>query len=128
MQWDASQNAGFSNGKPWLPLHPNYIQRNVIVQAGADSSLLNFYRKMIALRRETPALVRGDFMPVENANKKVLAYKRSYEGKEVLVCLNFSGQTQTITLPEKRDLKVLFSSDTRESGEKQAGKVVLIRR
>jgi alpha-glucosidase len=88
MQWDASPNAGFSAGKPWLRANPDYKQRNVQVERGDPGSLLNFCRQLIALRRESPALVRGTYRspsrPIE-----VWAYERTAEGQRMLVVLNF---------------------------------------
>ncbi len=89
MQWDASENAGFSRARPWLPVHPDFRARNVAAQAADPSSLLAFTRALISLRRRTPALVRGDYTPVP-APSGVLTYLRGLPGQKVLVAINFS--------------------------------------
>jgi len=92
MQWDDTPNAGFTKGNPWLKVHPNYPKRNVAAQQAEPDSLLNFTRKLIALRKESPALIRGDFTPLETGSSQVMAYLRTHEGKNILVALNFSNR------------------------------------
>ena len=76
MPWDDSLNAGFTTGKPWLPLNPDYKQRNVSALASDDASILNLYRKLIALRREHTVLVSGNILEV-SADGAILSYQRS---------------------------------------------------
>lgn len=101
MQWSAAANAGFSQSRPWLPLHPNYPQRNVETMRRDPHSLLNFVRALIRLRKETPALRRGDFHPLQ-ATAAVFAYLRRYQNQQILVLLNFSARPQPVTLPPGR--------------------------
>jgi alpha-glucosidase len=89
MQWNADANAGFTRGKPWLKVHPNYLSRNVESQLKESNSLLNFYRKLLRLRRATPALQRGGFMALTFNPRQVLAYLRQDGSQTVLVALNF---------------------------------------
>jgi alpha-glucosidase len=99
MQWNATANAGFNAGaKPWLPVGAAYKTRNAEAESADAGSVLNWYRELIRLRRENPALAEGDYatLPVTNAN--VLAYTRSAKGKKVVVVLNFSGEPQTVAL------------------------------
>jgi alpha-glucosidase len=91
MQWDGSAYAGFSRAKPWLPVHPDATRRNVAAQRADPASLLNFTRTLIALRRQTPALVRGD-LELLSAPRGCLAYLRRTETQTVLVVLNFSSR------------------------------------
>jgi len=90
MQWNGKFNSGFSTGKPWLPVHPNYVKRNVEVQKQDPRSLFNFYRKLIQVRRESTALRSGLFHPVTFDPRKVLAYLRQDQNQTALVILNFS--------------------------------------
>jgi len=99
MQWNDSTFAGFSTAKPWLPVHPNYIRRNVTSQQADPDSLFNFTKKLLALRKEIPALRRGDFIPLETP-RGMLAYLRQTEGQSVLVVLNFGGRNAKFTLPD----------------------------
>ena len=98
MQWDNSIHAGFSTAKPWLLVHPDYIQRNVAAQQANPGSLFNFTKKLIALRREYPALRRGDFIPLETP-RGVIAFLRRTEGQTVLVAMNFGRRKVKFTLP-----------------------------
>jgi alpha-glucosidase len=98
MQWDGSSQAGFTKGRPWLPVHPNHKTRNVAAQLKQSDSLLNVYKQLITLRRQSIVLRRGDFSVVEQANPDCLIYQRTYGKKRMLVALNFSRQPQTLTL------------------------------
>lgn len=101
MQWDDTPFAGFSSAKPWLPVHPNYHRRNVAAQREDPDSLLNFTRKLIALRKEYPALRRGDFVPLTTRPHDALVYLRRIDGQTVLVALNFSNQTVRAPLAQE---------------------------
>ena len=95
MQWDDGPGAGFSTAKStWLPVAPGYQIRNVAVEEQAPNSLLNFYKALIRLRRENPALHSGGLELIDENNNNVLAYLRQAEGKTVLVALNFTRGTQ----------------------------------
>lgn len=97
MQWDDSPNAGFSPARPWLRVHPNYRQRNAAAQQADPSSMFNFTKALIALRKTHPALRRGDFHLV-SATRHVLAYLRRDREETILVALNFSRRAQTLAL------------------------------
>ncbi len=101
MQWDASPQAGFGKGRPWLPVHPNFKTRNVAAQSKKRDSLLNVYKRLIALRHESIVLRRGDFAFVEQTNPDCLVYRRAYGKNCMLVVLNFSRQPQTLALNPK---------------------------
>jgi alpha-glucosidase len=89
MQWSRAPNAGFTTGKPWLPLHPDHPRRNVESQSGDEYSVLNFYRSLLRLRRSSRAMRRGCFVPLLEQPKDGLAYLRTDEDSDALVCLNF---------------------------------------
>ncbi len=108
MQWDSSENAGFTSGTPWLKLHPDYKTRNVEAQQKDENSLFNLTRKLIALRKEYVTLRRGDFIHLENTPKKVLAYFRKDKNETILVVLNFSNKIQSMDLPAPK-WAILFS-------------------
>jgi alpha-glucosidase len=101
LPWDASDaQAGFStNPRPWLPLPPNYRTINVQSELADPYSLLNWHRRLIALRRAIPALREGGVVMLDRRNKNVLSYARvDAQGKAVVVSLNMSGEPQTISL------------------------------
>ncbi len=119
LQWANAPHGGFSpaNVAPWLPVNPNYAQGvNVADQQDDPASLLSFYRRLIALRRATPALVAGEYAPVDEQAADYLAFTRSTPEQTVLVALNFSEQPQTaiLSLPHSQ-ARVLFSSTTRHA-------------
>jgi len=100
MQWDSGPNAGFAppGARPWLPVHPDAAVRNVAAQEADPHSLLNFYRRLIAVRRANPALVDGMFQPLTFGTRYLMAYLRQNASQTVLVALNFSGRRQRLVL------------------------------
>jgi oligo-1,6-glucosidase len=91
MQWDAGANAGFTSGKPWLPINPNYKTTNVKTEDTAANSVLNFVRKMIRLRKDNKdVLVYGKYTLLDKDNKDVYAYTREGKGRKMLIVLNFT--------------------------------------
>jgi len=89
MQWSTKSQAGFTQGKPWLKVHPNYLKRNVTLQKADPKSLFNFYRAILHLRKSNSALRQGMFIPLTYHPKQVLGYLRQDSDQTVLVALNF---------------------------------------
>ena len=115
MQWDESAQAGFSTAKPWLKVHPAYPTRNVKAQQANPESLLNFYRRVIRLRKESPALHRGEQTLLEAMPEKILAYERTLGPEKYLILLNFgAGAAVTCPLPAG-PWKVLLSTSNRST-------------
>jgi alpha-glucosidase len=99
MQWDKETNAGFSNAaKTWLPVPPSAAQYNVAAERYDPNSIFNFYKHLIALRREVSALRDGSYVTINRNDPNVLAYlRRAKNGTDpVLVALNMSAQPQTL--------------------------------
>ncbi len=90
MQWDDTENAGFSDGKPWIQVNTNYRSVNVASQENDPHSVLNFYRFTAKLRHDNPALIYGDMKLCENKWSNALVYTRAYEGKEFFVEINLT--------------------------------------
>ena len=99
MQWDTSANGGFTTGKPWLSVNPNYRQINAAEEVADPQSIYNYTKAMIALRHATPALVYGSYEDLDPANPSVFAYTRSLGVDRYLVALNFSGKPVEYKLP-----------------------------
>ena len=99
MQWDDSANAGFTDGTPWLPVNPNYGTLNVAAQEGDPNSCLNYFRKMVKLRRENPVLVYGAYELLFPEHPQVYAYTRTLGEEKMLVLLNFSAEAAELELP-----------------------------
>ncbi len=113
MQWDDSPYAGFSTVKPWLPVHPNYTHRNAAAQRQDPDSMFSFVKKTLALRKEYPALQRGDFRIFFRTDTGVLAYERQWGEQRILVYLNFTGSMKSSNLArntDPRQAKLLLSS------------------
>ncbi len=98
MPWDATPNAGFTTGEPWLPLNADRPTRNVEAQAADPRSLLNLHRALLRLRRAHPALSLGE-LELLPAQDGVLAYARRHGGDRAVVGLNLTGEPQTLDLP-----------------------------
>ncbi len=99
MQWDATPNAGFTAGTPWLPLSEDWRTRNVAVEEDDEQSTLSLYRRLIALRQSEPALMVGSYEAIA-ADADMLAYARAYEGKRFLVVLNLGAEPAEFRIPE----------------------------
>jgi oligo-1,6-glucosidase len=121
-QWDASSNAGFTIGSPWIKVNPNYTTVNVAVQEKDANSCLNYFRKIVKLRKETPALTYGKYILLDKANPDVYAYTREWEGKKYLVLLNFKAKASTVnTGIDLSKAKLLISNyNTQINGQLQA--------
>ena len=94
MQWDAKPNAGFSKKAPWLPVPASYQTHNVASESKDPNSVLNLYKKVLALRHSNLALLEGSYTALNEDDPNVMSYLRSYKGKGVLVVLNMSATPQ----------------------------------
>ncbi|MDF7814694.1 alpha-glucosidase [Hymenobacter sp. YC55] len=98
-QWDASTNAGFTTGTPWLKINPNYPQVNMAVEDKDPNSVLNYFRKAITTRKQHKVLVYGQYQVLDEANPHIYAYTRTQGNEKVLVVLNFSSEPRKWALP-----------------------------
>ncbi|KIY53979.1 glycoside hydrolase family 13 protein [Fistulina hepatica ATCC 64428] len=96
MQWDSTANAGFTTGTPWMRVNDDYKEWNAATQADDSSSVLNFWKGAIALRKQYNVLTYGDFQLLEPQNEQVLAVRRTLDSTAALVILNFSKNTAEI--------------------------------
>lgn len=124
MQWDGSANAGFTAGRPWLGVNGNYRQINYQAQEQNPDSLLHYYRRLIALRRDTPALNRGEFAPLETSDT-IFAYRRSADGAGYTVVLNFTDKPQRV--PYKGTLVLSSYGYSRYDGLLQPREAVILK-
>lgn len=120
LQWANAPNAGFSPAgvAPWLPVNPNFAQGiNVADQTDDPSSLLSFYRRMLRLRKSTPALIAGDYIPVHETAADYLAFLRKSSAQTCLVVLNMSENPHKLHFDRmSQAARCLFSTiDGRES-------------
>lgn len=110
MQWDAGDFAGFSTAQPWLPLPKDYPSRNVAGQRTDEHSTLSLYRRLIWLRRASPALQSGSYRPLETDSENVFAYLRESGSELQLVALNFGGDPVTVRIALEGQGKIQLST------------------
>jgi alpha-glucosidase len=103
MQWDESDNAGFTKAKPWLPVPPTAKTHNVADQQKDPASIFSFYKQLLKLRHTNKELLDGSYLPVNQNDQNVLSYLRVFEDQAVLVALNMSGTAQKINYELKRN-------------------------
>ena len=97
MQWDESENAGFSKTAPWLPVPPTAKTHNVADESKDPESVLTFYKKVLKLRHTNKALLEGTYSALNQNDQNVLSYLRTYQGQAVLVALNMSGADRKVS-------------------------------
>lgn len=139
MQWTNEPNAGFSPAgtQTWLPVNPNYADgKNVADQERDPESMLAFYRQIIALRKKTPALISGTYIPIAENQDEYLAYLRhsALDNQTCLILLNMSNRNQAVTIPnlgrlveglERPTIRTLYSNQTRAHGFVDPDKIII---
>ena len=99
MQWDDTPNAGFTAGTPWLPVNPNYTTVNAGAELADPDSVFAYYQKLIALRKQYPVFVDGDFTLLEEEHPHLFVYERALGAEQLLVVCNFGDEATPWTLP-----------------------------
>jgi oligo-1,6-glucosidase len=94
--FNTTANAGFTSGKPWLPVNANYTFVNAAAQEKEETSCLNYFRKLTKLRKDNLALVYGKYTLLDAANKNVYTYTRTLGEKRFLIVLNFTAAQATV--------------------------------
>ncbi|MCF8374430.1 MAG: alpha-glucosidase [Bacteroidales bacterium] len=115
MQWTGDTNAGFTSEKPWLPINRNFHTLNVEAENRDEGSLYNFYRKLIALRKQYAALQQGKWEALIKGENGVLAYAREIEKQRLIVLLNFTPSPKSISIESYNINKVLLSTHRPEN-------------
>ncbi len=101
MQWDDTEHAGFTQGKPWIAVNPNYKEINARAQIGDPDSVFCYYQKLIALRKQYPVIVYGDYQLLLPESEEIFAYTREYEGKRLLTVCSFTDKEAEFIVPEE---------------------------
>jgi oligo-1,6-glucosidase len=119
VQWDASPSAGFTTGRPWLPVNPDSVEWNAADQRGDPRSVLAHYRRLIALRHENPVVALGDFAMLIPEHEHVYAFTRTLQGDVLLVVCNVSATPYRLAelLPQARDTRLLLGNLADEDPE-----------
>jgi alpha-glucosidase len=124
MQWSAGPHAGFTTGEPWLPISADFAEVNVERQRDDDASLLTLHRRLIALRRDEPALHGGAYVPVD-ASGPVLAYGRVDGDARFLVALNLGSEPASLALSADEVGTVVIGTHGDAEGRSVDGAVAL---
>ena len=130
MQWDETDEAGFTTGTPWMPVNPNYKRINAAAQIGDEDSVYNYYRKLISLRKEYPIIVNGDFELVGEDDAAVFTYLRHWKDQILWVACNFTDRMQKIVSPssnhtEYRKWDVICDNYSSSGGSVEKGQIEL---
>ncbi|MEM1505625.1 alpha-glucosidase [Domibacillus sp. 8LH] len=92
MQWNDSENAGFTTGKPWINVNPNYKKINAEQAVADPKSVYHYYKELISLRKEHEIIVYGEYDLLFEDHPHIYAFTRSYQGEQLLVVANFTDQ------------------------------------
>ncbi|MDN4070515.1 alpha-glucosidase [Paenibacillus sp. FSL R5-0407] len=120
MQWDATENAGFTTGQPWLKVNSNYMEINVVRAMKDPDSIYHYYKKLIELRKKHKVIVYGEYKLLLPLHEEIYAYTRTLENDQLLVILNFFGQEPVFEMPEGIDpsgMELLISNFEPKKGE-----------
>lgn len=113
MQWDDGENAGFTTGKPWIRVNPNYVEINAEEQMGRESSVWSFYRRLIEFRKRYSVLADGRFRMLCREHPQIFAYLRENSEERMLVVCNFFGEEAEYPEPGQwRGMELLLSNYT----------------
>ncbi len=100
MQWDATENAGFTSGTPWKKVNPNYTEINVAAQEKDPNSVLSHFKKMTKVRKNNPVLVYGNYTLLQPEHEEIYAFTRELDNEKLIILLNFSETESEINLGE----------------------------
>lgn len=95
-QWNNTANGGFTNAEPWLKVNKNYKTLNAAAQEKDPNSVLNYFRKMVKLRKNNPVLIYGKYTLLDKDNPNVYAYTRELDDKKMLILLNFTSKNAAV--------------------------------
>lgn len=118
MQWDASENAGFTKGTPWLKVCDRYKEINTESRHEPDS-VFQYYKELVKLRKELPVIQKGSVTPLLREDKEILAYKREYQGKELYVFCNFFDGEVKVPYSIPEDCRSILSNYGEEISPKE---------
>jgi oligo-1,6-glucosidase len=99
LQWNAELNAGFTRGVPWIKINADAPYVNVAEQEKDEDSVLNYFRRMVHLRNQSPALIYGDYELIDKENEQVYAYTRMWNNEKLIVVLNFTNEVVQFSMP-----------------------------
>ena len=101
VQWDDTENAGFTEGKPWINVNPNYKVINAKAETANPNSVFHYYKKLIALRKENPVMIYGKYDLLMVDSEELYVYTRTLENEKLLVVCNFTDREVPFAVPEE---------------------------
>lgn len=122
MQWDDSENAGFTSGTPWINVNPNYKEINAKEQMNRETSVFRYYQKLIALRKQYEIIVYGTYELLLPDSEEIYSYMRLLGTEKLLVICNFSEKETDYELPDKLEglaVEILISNGDRRAIERK---------
>ncbi|MGB7207804.1 MAG: alpha-glucosidase [Pyrinomonadaceae bacterium] len=126
-QWDDSEAAGFTSGKPWLKINPNYKEINAETQDKDENSPLNYFRNLIKFRKENLELIYGKSEYFDLENESVFAYSRELDGRRLLILMNFKENEATVNVEfDLVNAKVLFGNYDSFNGQLKPYQAVIL--
>ena len=117
MQWNGRENAGFTSGRPWISLPDNYKTINVEAEMADEDSILYYYRRLIAIRKEEPAVAEGSIEFIETSDPQILAYRRILGEDEILAIHNFGKEEKAVPSPCKEGAYSLLLGNYKSDAE-----------
>ena len=103
MQWSDDINGGFTTGRPWIGVNPNYTTINAMSQINDSNSIYNYYKKIIAIRKQKDVLIYGEYQLILEDDENIFAYLRKLDNDMILVICNFADKPVEYQLPEELD-------------------------
>ena len=111
MQWNDSVNGGFTTAEPWIGVNSNYKSINAESQLKEEDSIFNYYKKLVALRKEYDIIAYGDIKPMDEMNTSVFAYERNYNQENLIVICNFYGEELKLECDRELDNYTILISN-----------------
>ncbi len=105
VQWDSTENAGFSTGTPWFPVNKNYKEINARAEAENPNSILNHYKALIKFKKENEVAIYGDYKEHYKNSDKLFVFERNYNGKRLLVINSFTEENVAFEAPKGFNLE-----------------------
>ena len=116
MQWDRSENAGFTTGAPWLSVFEDYETYNVASEGEDPTSVLNWYKTLSSLRREHSELAEGSYQALFPEDEQIFAYIRENDSAKAVILINFSTEPAAYDASCLENAGLLLSTGTGEKG------------
>jgi len=116
MQWSDREQAGFTDGEPWIPVNPAHEEINAADQRGREDSILAYYRDLIDLRHDEETLVYGVYDLLAEDHPRVWAYERTLEEDTILVALNWAGRTSRVALGDADTVRSVLACNYDDPG------------